>query len=119
MPTKRKHGYSGSLDGAHTSRKAAQLQSSSTPRPRKRARKSAAATQTAVPSKSINPLKKRIRDVSRLLERSQALAADARVENERALAAYRHELATAMEERSRQKTIKKYHMVRFFGTYLK
>ncbi|KZF22217.1 hypothetical protein L228DRAFT_283385 [Xylona heveae TC161] len=63
---------------------------------------------------SVNGLKKKIRDVSRLLERSENLRADIRIEYERALAASKHELATAEADRRRQKMIKKYHMVRFF-----
>jgi hypothetical protein len=37
------------------------------------------------------------------------------MDNERALASYKLELADAMDEQRRQKMIKKYHMVRFFG----
>jgi hypothetical protein len=64
---------------------------------------------------SVNAIKKRIRDVKRRLERSQNLPATIRVEDERALAAHEQELAAADEEKTRQKMIKKYHMVRFFG----
>lgn len=64
---------------------------------------------------SVNAVKKRIRDVTRLLSRSEDLPADVRLDNERALAAYQQELAAADEEKIRQKMIKKYHMVRFFG----
>jgi hypothetical protein len=66
-------------------------------------------------SSSINAIKKRIRDVKRRLERSDNLPATIRVEDERALAAYEQELAAADEEKARQKMIKRYHMVRFFG----
>jgi hypothetical protein len=65
---------------------------------------------------SVNAIKKRIRDVKRRLERSENLPADIRVENERALAAYQQDLIAAEEEKTRQKMIAKYHMVRFFGT---
>ena len=65
---------------------------------------------------SVNAIKKRIRDVTRKLERSENLPANVRVEDERALAAYQQELAAAEAEKVRQKMIKKYHMVRFFGT---
>jgi len=65
---------------------------------------------------SVNAIKKRIRDVTRKLERSEDLPATVRVEDERALAAYQQELAVAEAEKVRQKMIKKYHMVRFFGT---
>jgi hypothetical protein len=64
---------------------------------------------------SVNAIKKRIRDVKRRLERSQNLPATIRMEDERALAAYEQELTAADEEKTRQKMIKKYHMVRFFG----
>jgi hypothetical protein len=64
---------------------------------------------------SVNAIKKRIRDVSRKLERTEDLPADVRAEDERALAAYQQELASAQAEKTRQKMIKKYHMVRFFG----
>lgn len=68
-----------------------------------------------VHASSVNAVKKRIRDVTRLLSRAEDLPADVRLENERALAAYKQELAEADEEKVRQRMIKKYHMVRFFG----
>ena len=64
---------------------------------------------------SVNAIKKRVRDVTRKLERAEDLPADVRAEDERALAAYQQELASAQAEKTRQKMIKKYHMVRFFG----
>jgi hypothetical protein len=64
---------------------------------------------------SVNAIKKRIRDVTRKLERAEDLPANVRAEDERALAAYQQELASAQVEKTRQKMIKKYHMVRFFG----
>jgi hypothetical protein len=67
---------------------------------------------------SVNAIKKRIRDVTRKLERSEDLAANVRIEDERALAAYQQELAAAEAEKIRQKMIKRYHMVRFFGTMI-
>jgi len=63
---------------------------------------------------SVNAIKKRIRDVTRRLERSENAPADKKLEDERALAAYQQELASAEAEKIRQKMIKKYHMVRFF-----
>lgn len=63
---------------------------------------------------SVNAIKKRVRDVTRKLERAEDLPADVRAEDERALAAYQQELASAQAEKTRQKMIKKYHMVRFF-----
>ena len=67
---------------------------------------------------SINSIKTRIRDTKRRLERSKNLPATVRVEDERALDMYEQELAEAEEEKLRQKMIKRYHMVRFFGTSL-
>lgn len=64
---------------------------------------------------SVNAIKKRIRDVTRRLERSEDAPADKKLEDERALIAYQQELAAADAEKTRQKMIKKYHMVRFFG----
>jgi hypothetical protein len=64
---------------------------------------------------SVNTIKKRIRDVTRKLERAEDLPANVRVDDERALATYQQELAAADAEKTRQKMIKKYHMVRFFG----
>lgn len=66
---------------------------------------------------SVNAIKKRIRDVTRKLERSDNSSADKKLEDERALAAYQQELAAAEAEKTRQKMIKKYHMVRFFGMF--
>lgn len=113
MSGKRSHAES---EGIHESRQSQVYDNSSKPskKPRRdgppKIRKQAHAS-------SVNAVKKRIRDVTRLLERSEDLPADVRAENERALAAYRQELAAADEEKIRQKMIKKYHMVRFFGMF--
>jgi hypothetical protein len=64
---------------------------------------------------AVNHLKKRIRDINRLLERSESMPADVRINNERALAAYKQDLSVASHNRLEQKLSKKYHMVRFFG----
>ncbi|KAE8349857.1 rRNA-processing protein efg1 [Aspergillus coremiiformis] len=61
---------------------------------------------------SVNELKKRIRDVKRLLNRVD-LPADARIVQERALAGYENDLDEEMNRRERSKMIKKYHFVRF------
>jgi hypothetical protein len=67
-------------------------------------------------TKSVTTLKKKIRDLQRLLSRPNSnLSAQLRVDNERALAAYKHELSFATQSRAEQKNAKKYHMVRFFG----
>lgn len=65
---------------------------------------------------SVNAIKKRIRDVTRKLERTDYSSAEKKLEDERALAAYQQEHADAEAEKIRQRMIKKYHMVRFFGT---
>ncbi|MCJ1479744.1 18S rRNA maturation protein [Lambiella insularis] len=70
-------------------------------------------TQTSSPQ-SVNALKEKVRDLSRLLDHSKTLPADVRVEKERALAGYRLELEKAQDEKRRAEIIKKYHMVRFF-----
>lgn len=58
-------------------------------------------------------IKKKIRDIERLL-RKDTLGADIRLENERALKALRVELEEAQSRLKERKTAKKYHMVRFF-----
>ncbi|KAL8843946.1 MAG: hypothetical protein Q9176_001641 [Flavoplaca citrina] len=66
-------------------------------------------------STSVNALKSSIRSVSRLLEHAPDLPLDVRIEKERALAGYKQDLEKAQHEKERQRMIKKYHMVRFFG----
>ncbi|CAI7587472.1 unnamed protein product [Penicillium glandicola] len=61
---------------------------------------------------SINDLKKRIRDVKRLLNKMD-LSADARILQERALAGYEQDLVDETTRRERSSLIKKYHFVRF------
>ncbi|KAL9119576.1 MAG: hypothetical protein Q9187_003873 [Circinaria calcarea] len=63
---------------------------------------------------SVSVLKGKIRDLSRLLERSRTLPADVRIEKERALAGYKADLEKRAEEKRRKDMIGKYHMVRFF-----
>jgi hypothetical protein len=63
---------------------------------------------------SINDLKKRIRDVKRLLNKVD-LPADARILQERALSGYEQDLADETARRERSQMIKKYHFVRFLG----
>lgn len=65
---------------------------------------------------SINDLKKRIRDVKRLLNKMD-LSADARILQERALAGYEQDLADENTRRERSSLIKKYHFVRFLGMW--
>ncbi len=66
-------------------------------------------------SASFNALKSSIRSLSRVLEHEQNLPLDVRIEKERALAGYKQDLEKAQHEKERQRMIKKYHMVRFFG----
>ncbi|PYI07305.1 hypothetical protein BO78DRAFT_396602 [Aspergillus sclerotiicarbonarius CBS 121057] len=61
---------------------------------------------------SVNELKKRIRDVKRLLNKTD-LPADARIVQERALSGYEKDLEDELKRRDRSKMIKKYHFVRF------
>ncbi|KAJ5287748.1 hypothetical protein N7478_003434 [Penicillium angulare] len=61
---------------------------------------------------SVNDLKRRIRDVKRLLNKGR-LPADARVVQERALAGYEQDLAEETARRDRSHLITKYHFVRF------
>jgi hypothetical protein len=65
---------------------------------------------------SINDLKKRIRDVKRLLNKVD-LPADARILQERALSGYEQDLADETARRERSQMIKKYHFVRFLGMW--
>lgn len=64
---------------------------------------------------SVNQLKSKIRDLTRVLEHSDQLPAGVRIEKERALAGYKSDVAQVHEEKRKQELIKKYHMVRFFG----
>lgn len=66
---------------------------------------------------SINRLKKKIRDTTRVLDHSDKLPAGVRIEKERALVGYQHDLEQAALKKRKQHMIKKYHMVRFFGQY--
>ena len=66
---------------------------------------------------SVNRLKSKIRDIDRLLRRSEKLPADVQVAQERALAGYRQDLERIESAKRRNKMISKYHMVRFFGRF--
>ena len=103
-----------SFDNVHPSRH--QNVQFSTPRNTKRARANPsdqALQQTY--NLSVNKIKGKIRDLTRLLERSERLPADVRIEKERALAGYRLDLNKAREEKRKKDIIRRYHMVRFFG----
>lgn len=114
MSGKRSHD---DLEGIHESR---QYQVEGvTPKPVKKQRRDGPPKiRKQVHASSVNAVKKRIRDVTRLLQRAEDMPADVKLENERALAAYKQELAEADMEKVRQRMIKKYHMVRFFGKSL-
>jgi hypothetical protein len=113
MAAKRSHE---DLDGIHESRQPQVHRDD--PKPAKKPRREGPPKiRKQVHASSVNAVKKRIRDVTRLLSRSEDLPADVRLENERALAAYQQELNAADEEKTRQRMIKKYHMVRFFGKF--
>ena len=65
-------------------------------------------------SSSVNQLKSRIRDITRVLQHSERLPAGARVDKERALASYKEDLDTATRAKKKRQMIQKYHKVRFF-----
>lgn len=58
-------------------------------------------------------IKKKIRDIERLLKK-QNVPANIRIDNERALKALNVELTSKQQDNKTQKIAKKYHMVRFF-----
>ncbi|KAH7047337.1 hypothetical protein B0J12DRAFT_741268 [Macrophomina phaseolina] len=74
------------------------------------------ATKKYQPKKySLNPLKARIRDLRRQLDRTgEDMPANIRVDKERELQACEHELSVAEAERVKQDMIPRYHKVRFF-----
>jgi hypothetical protein len=115
MATKRKHQEESPREAVHASR---QFQVyGNNPKPAKKPRRfEPPGHRKQAHASSMNAIKKRIRDVTRKLERVEDLPADVRAEDERALAVYQQELVSAHAEKTRQKMIKKYHMVRFFGT---
>jgi cytochrome c len=114
MSSKRKFPDSEADDDVHVSRKSQIYGHHSKPAKKPYQNQSPVYKKQAHAS-SVNAIKKRIRDVTRKLERSENLPADVRAEDERALAAYQQELAAAEAEKLKQKMIKRYHMVRFFG----
>ncbi|KUL91481.1 hypothetical protein ZTR_01472 [Talaromyces verruculosus] len=62
---------------------------------------------------SINDLKRRIRDVKRLLTKAENLSPEARIVQERALKGYERDLELEKARRQRSEMIRKYHFVRF------
>ena len=66
---------------------------------------------------SLNWIRKRARTIDRKLQRSQDnLPGDVSVKLQRELAAHSERITQADDKKQRQKMIKRYHMVRFFGT---
>ncbi|KAK5136397.1 hypothetical protein LTR08_003523 [Meristemomyces frigidus] len=63
---------------------------------------------------TVNDLKSRVRDLTRLLEHHADLPATVRVEKERALQSARHELETEVQAKKRSDMIGRWHKVRFF-----
>lgn len=104
-----------SQEDVHPSRK--EHFESSNPKPSKKPRRlepTAHMHKKQAHTSSVNTIKKRIRDIKRLLERPD-LPANVVGDSERALQAFQQELDEATQEKQTQKMIKKYHMVRFFG----
>ncbi len=117
MPSKRKRQEPEAQEAVHSSRQF-QVYGSS-PKPTKKPRRFEPPVQRKqAHASSVNAIKKRIRDVTRRIERSENSTADKHLEDERALTAYQQELAAAEAEKVRQKMIKKYNMVRFFSGYI-
>lgn len=85
-------------------------------RPQKKQRKTPQAESMHSKTISVNAIKSKIRDVTRVLEHAQDLPMDVRIEKQRALVGYKQDLEKAQKTKERQRMIKKYHMVRFFGS---
>ncbi|TVY85561.1 rRNA-processing protein efg1 [Lachnellula suecica] len=115
MAGKRKNEEADPRQAVHESRQY-QVYGNDNPKPAKKPRRQEQPKEhkKQAHASSVNDIKKRIRDVTRRLQRVEDLPADVRIEDERALAAYQQELAAAEAEKIRQKMISKYHMVRFF-----
>lgn len=62
----------------------------------------------------ITPLKRRLRDLGRLLSNNEKLPADVRISHEREIQALQHELVELMLDKQKHEMIGKYHKVRFF-----
>ena len=109
MGSKRSHDLENEIDDTRSTSETKQR------RPVKRPRPKTSSSHSTSSTIAINPIKAKIRDVARLLERSDNLPAGVRIEKERALATYKQDLAEAETEKRKQQMISKYHMVRFFG----
>jgi hypothetical protein len=62
----------------------------------------------------IGSLKRRLRDLSRLLSKNPTLPADVKIGHEREIQALQHELVSLLVDKEKHEMIGKYHMVRFF-----
>lgn len=109
MVTKRPHHHDDSMPESKSRRKPEH------PSKRRKPNNDFAPPSTKPPS--INQLKSKIRDLTRALEHSDHLPAGVRVEKERALAGYKHDVEKILTDKRRNELIKKYHMVRFFGRW--
>ncbi len=70
----------------------------------------------AVDLESLNAIKKRARNIERLLARDNLkLPSNKQRDLERELAAHKDRIEDARTKKDRSKMIQKYHMVRFFG----
>lgn len=63
---------------------------------------------------TVNEIKSQIRSLKRLLEHSEGLPADVRVEKERALQSAQYELSRTQKAKTKSEMIGRYHKIRFF-----
>ncbi|KAF2758076.1 hypothetical protein EJ05DRAFT_538320 [Pseudovirgaria hyperparasitica] len=63
---------------------------------------------------TVNPIKRRIRDLERLLSGPRNIPADVRIAQERELGSLKRDLEQEEADMRRSEMIRKYHMVRFF-----
>lgn len=81
-----------------------------------RVHKSKSETHRGSEKYSVNTIKNQLFHLNRQLKLD--LPADIRVEKERAVAGYERDLELALQEKKKQDMISKYHMVRFFGSFV-
>lgn len=108
MSTKRPH----SSSQIHPSRRSNVPITESQPPKRRRPNPPDPTNPTSRPS--TGSLRSQIRSLTRLLSHNDNLPADVRIEKERALTGYQHDLDVILKDRQKSQMIKKYHMVRFF-----
>lgn len=73
-------------------------------------------TEPAKDHQTVAKLRSKIRDLTRLLQRSENMPADVKIEKERALAGYQADLEKVQGLKRKSDMIRRYHMVRFVGT---